>query len=55
MGNLTASINKCAINVNKIPIIERLVNSLNLLNINDIYVVVGYKSNQIKKILVMRI
>ena len=51
MGNLTSTINKCAISVNKIPIIERLVNSLNFLDINDIYVVVGYKSDQIKKIL----
>ena len=55
MGKLTLNNNKCALEVNGEPIIIRLVNSLNAIGINDIYVVVGYKSDQIINLLKNRV
>ena len=55
MGDLTADINKCALELNGIPIIERLVNSLESLGINEIFVVVGYQQQSIKDILKDRV
>jgi choline kinase len=55
MGKLTNITNKCVLEVNKIPIIVHLVNNLNLFGINDIYVIVGYKSDKIIDLLKNRV
>jgi len=51
MGKLTKDTNKCAIEVGGLPLIQRLVDSLEALQIKEIFVVVGYKKNTIKNIL----
>lgn len=51
MGKLTKNTNKCALEINGIPIIQRLVTSLRDLSDDEIYVVVGYKKQEIMSIL----
>jgi len=51
MGKLTENTNKCALEINGISIIQRLVSSLYSLSVNEIYVVVGYKKKEIMSIL----
>ena len=55
MGNLTKDVNKCALKINGIPIIERLVNSLEQIGIEEVFVVVGYQQQTIKDILKDRV
>ena len=55
MGDLTKNINKCALKINGIPIIERLVNSLEQIGINEIYIIVGYQQQKIRDILKDRV
>ena len=47
MGHLTHNNNKCALEVNGIPLIVRLVDNLKTAGIDDVYIVVGYQANKI--------
>ena len=51
MGNMTKDTNKCALKVDGVPIIKRLVDSLEKLSINKVSVVVGYQQEKIRDIL----
>jgi len=52
---ITESLPKCLVKIGKKTILERQINILNLNGIYDITVITGYKSDLIKKILILNL
>ena len=48
MGNLTKNKPKCFLEINGVPLIERLIKQLRNFGVKDISIVTGYKSRQFK-------